>query len=345
MKFQCDKCGGKLTVPDTKAGERATCPICKEAVTIPASAVQEAADTADPPVGSSKESPLQNSLLLDVAPADVAGGGPAAGADATEAAYEKLRMLQVGYRLKEDEEAPQRKLPWMVDILLYPLNKPGLTILMISVGIPFVLRATLKFMQIFCIVFPPALVFWVLLIILHWLALLLLVLYMNWYLCQCIRDSASGGIRAADTTAETPGLGELFGQSLTVLATLGACMAPALAYLLLTHAADGSFQVLYGVGGFLFPMALLAVVMFESLWALNPVLLLGSIGRTFLRYSVLVAACYASCLLIPAAGYFLFRFWILGYLLLFLAWYELLILAHLLGRLYWNSQERLNWDT
>jgi hypothetical protein len=57
------------------------------------------------------------------------------------------------------------------------------------------------------------------------------MLYANWYLCECIRDSAGGGIRAADITGNTPGLGEILGQALKVIVSVLICMAPALIYL------------------------------------------------------------------------------------------------------------------
>ena len=61
------------------------------------------------------------------------------------------------------------------------------------------------------VVFGPALILYVLFIVLHWAALLMSLLYVNWYIAECIRDSAAGGIRAVDTTASTPGFGELLG--------------------------------------------------------------------------------------------------------------------------------------
>ena len=167
---------------------------------------------------------------------------------------------------------------------------------------------------------------------------------MNWYVCECIRDSAEGGVRATDTIATTPGLGELLVQVFRVVVCALAVMTPALVYLLQTRRADENFQILYAMAGFLFPMALLAVVMFEGLRGLNPFLLARSILRTPFQYSALVVFCYILCLLIPVGGYYLLRFWILGYLFLFLTFYQLLILGHLLGRFYWRNEEKLNWD-
>ena len=347
MKFRCENCGAKLSVAGSRAGKTGKCPRCKQVVAVPLPAVEGVvAGTDDSGQGEiAPQSSAHDPLLLDVLPADARAGGSAADADDTGAAYQRLQALQCGYVVKEPEEPPQRRLPWIIDIFLYPLNTSGMTMLMLSVGIPLVLRVLLRFSWILMSQFGALLILNVLLIIAHWGTLLLFLLYVNWYACECIRDSAAGGIRAVDTTASTPGLGELLAQSFQLLVTAAVCMAPALIYLAKTHNTDGLFWIMYGIGGFLFPMALLAVVMFESLRALNPVLLLGSTLSAFLPYCALVVFSYILCLLIPVAGYCVVRIWTVGYLVLFLAFYQLLVLAHLLGRFHWKYQGALSWDT
>jgi uncharacterized paraquat-inducible protein A len=41
IKFNCPKCGKKLSVPDSFAGRKARCPGCNEAVGVPASSQEE----------------------------------------------------------------------------------------------------------------------------------------------------------------------------------------------------------------------------------------------------------------------------------------------------------------
>ena len=325
-----------------QAGRKGQCPHCKKTVTIPATVPEEAvAQTGvagDQPVAP-KASP-RNPLLFDIPPADVAEA-----AQTEEQAAERLRDLRSAYVLKEHEEPPERPLPWVIDIFLYPMNKLGLIILLLSAGIPFALRPLLRLSRELTLAFPPALLLWVPLMIIHWGALLLSLLYINWYIAECIRDSAAGGIRAVDTTATTPGFIELIGQSLTVLACGAACLGPAILYTR-NHDNAAVFWILYGVGGFLFPMALLAVTMFESLRALNPILLLPSVFSTLVPYCLLALFCYGFYRLPPLMIRYLFSdLWILGYLLLFATFYLALVLAHLVGRLYRRNQERLNWDT
>jgi hypothetical protein len=67
---------------------------------------------------------------------------------------------------------------------------------------------------------------------------------------------------------------------------------------------------------------------------------------TFLTYLALVAFCLPSCsLVILPARYLLGNSWFLSYPLLLLAYYQLLVVAHVVGRFYWRNQESLNWDT
>jgi hypothetical protein len=294
--------------------------------------------------GNKGQTVLRDLRLLDIPPADASHTATVKESDTPEAALARLQAMQGGRLPGHSDEIPQRKLPWIIDIFLYPLNRAGLSILLISVGIPFAMRVVVAFFFFLMGAFPPALILWVLAIILRWAALAIFLLYMNWYLCECIRDSAAGGIRAVDTTAATPGLAEILGQMLKVIAGIAVAMAPAIIYVRHTASADALFWTLYGAGGFLMPMALLGVVMYDSLRGLNPILLIGSILRTFLYYCALVAFCYPVCLLVATTVRHMRHQWIVGFGLLFLAFYQLLILAHLLGRFYRRNEERLGWD-
>ncbi len=354
VKFKCPHCGCKLSVPADRAGRRGRCPRCQEQLKVPASltpsGISEVAQppSAGIPPGHDAASlhaggpdaltliaPVLDASLLDLSPPRP----QETDLDESQETYEQLRGLQ-GHSAPKP---PQRKLPWIIDILLYPLNAAGLTILGITVGGPLLLRVLL-FVCIACTaLFPPAIVFWVLAIVVCWVGSFVLLLYMNWYACECIRDSAEGNIRAAETAAITPGLGEIFGQTFRVLLCVLACVAPALVYHMQTHQTDAILWTLLGVGGFFLPMALLAVTMFESIGGLNPVLLVGSILSTLVPYCLLVPLCYTLILLFPYAVYFVKVIGLPGYLLLFATYYVWLVLAHLLGRFYWKYEERLNW--
>jgi len=322
MQFQCSTCGRKLTVDDSQAGRKGRCPQCKELVTVP------------------KVSPRAIELLDLTGPAAPA---PPTGTDHTDVAYAQLSSA-FGGRLAKPEEIPERKRPWFIDIFLYPLNRAGLMTLLGCVGVPLLLQATTKFFGILTMAFAPAMVFWVLLLVLFWGAVGGCLLYMNWYVGECIRDSARGQIRAADTIGETPGLIELFGQALYVAASVLATFGPAIIYYAETRRADAILWVLCGAAGFVLPMALLGVAMHEDVRGLNPIRLIGSTLKTLPQYTIRAPFCYLLCALIPAAIYYILKFWIAGHALMLAAYYVWLVLAHQLGRFFYKNDETLNWD-
>jgi hypothetical protein len=333
-----------LRVPQVHAGKKGRCPKCNSILTVP----QPQARGAESSDAERSETGLKTSpydlTLLDVPEHIEVRTQPAGQRDSAETAYGRLHRLQGGSITQQAEQIPRRKLPWIIDVLFYPLSKPGLTLIAVSAGIPFVLRTLTKSLLPVSLAFPPALIFLVIFIILHWCSFVIFVLYVYWYVCECIRDSAAGGIRAPETAGIAPSLWDILLQPLKSVVCLSPFMVPAMFYFGRTQRADAIFWVLYGCGGFLLPMGLLAVVMFDSIRTLNPVLIIGSIFSTFFLYCGLVIFCYGLCTAAAAAGYLLLRSWILSYLFLFVFFYLVLIGAHLLGRFYWKYQDKLNWE-
>jgi hypothetical protein len=173
-------------------------------------------------------------------------------------------------------------------------------------------------------------------------------MYVYWFLAQCIRDSACGNLRVPDTTADTPGIWEILWQILEMVGCLVLYLIPAYVYHRFTQRTDVTFWLFLGVGVFLYPMALLAVIMFDSLNGLNPIIVAPSIFSTFFQYCGLVIFIGAIILL------FIFTRKLLlvnRFLSLFLypfvqviEVYLALVAAHLLGRFYFKYQEKLNWE-
>ncbi len=350
LKFPCPHCGCGLSVPADRAGKRGKCPRCKETLTVPVAPPPSGVVPAENGWATSPDSgpaelvlipPVLDGTLLDLSTTETASPE-----NEDQETHEQLRGLRGRYLLKDNEEVPPRRLPWIIDIFLYPFNTAGLTMLALCVGIPFVLRVMSKSLNVLCMLAPVALIVWVPVIIAHWTSLLLFCMYMNWYVCECIRDSACGGIRATETAGTAPGLWEILTQIFYVLACLLFSLSPALVYWKLTHRTDAALWTLYGVGAFLLPMGLLAVVMSESLRALNPIPLARSILSTFFQYCGLVVFYYAVNLLFVLSFYFILnpQLWFVFYLLGIVAFGEALVLAHLLGRFYWKHEERLYWD-
>lgn len=375
MEFHCTHCDCKLTVPETRVGKKGRCPKCRETLTVPAPEVE-------------RKGSLHDVKLLDLPKPDEAED-PQGDSDESVAAYEQLSGA-LGGRLTDREEIPERKYPWIIDIFLYPLNLPAVTMLLICAGIPFLLRLMVIFFKGATGAMGILIIFWVISLMIHWTITLLLVTYMFWHFCQCVRDSAEGQIRVAETLAQTPGLGELAGHTLRLIFCALLCLAPVIA--LWTGASDvdqfrwilggagnfflplvlpmevlrhmagaeqtipliGSirsagpaFWILWGAGNFLFPMLMLAMVIRETFFGmLNPIPIVRAILRTFFPYCALALACGLLSLSLSTIYYLILspQYWHLAYLLLALAFYQLMVMAHLLGRFFWKHQEKLDWD-
>jgi len=107
-------------------------------------------------------------------------------------------------------------------------------------------------------------------------------------------------------------------------------------------------------GMLFFPMGVLAVIMFDSVNGLNPVLLIRSISGTLVQYCGLVILFYGLSILFAIVRAFLVPVMTQRGIIssMFFAYlffhiftiYALLILGHLLGRFYWKYQEKLNWE-
>jgi ribosomal protein S27E len=333
IKVQCKNCGQKFSVSQQHAGKKGRCPKCKNILTVPKQyspmAITEPRNAARDLtfVDAPETGKVQKKAVRQYAVPDTAA----------EQAEESQPESPTG----EVEPTGERKLPWMLDIFLYPTSKPGLTSLGIIVGIPLLIDIVLQAFG------PFALTLWLPALILR----ILIGLYMSWYFAECVRDSATGGTRAPEVFA-TADVSTMFEQSLYLAACYIIFAGPAGFYSVFRHKTDAIFWLLAAFGVFFFPIGLLAVVMFNSGAAFNPVLLIGSIFSTFLQYCGLVLLICGVVLPIAAIMNIqpediplpkvLTLILQAGFTAILL--YIVFVIAHLLGRFYWRYRERLNWE-
>jgi DNA-directed RNA polymerase subunit RPC12/RpoP len=330
IKFRCKKCGQKIGVPEIHVGKKGKCPNCENIIIVPS--VESAAMAV--PESISNDSKLTSKgadlklTFLDIPQEQKAQPST------PDKTLEGLRKLKAEITTDEAEPAPERKLPWLIDILLYPISTPGLIILGVIIVIPLLIDfvATLLGPLGFFVSVPGFVI------------TIVIILYMYWYLCECIRDSAEGGLRAPDVLARAPSLGDMAWQTLRIIVCSAFFFGAALIYWRKTGLHDTTFWFLLTSGGFFFPMGLLAVIIFDSFSGLNPILLIGSIFSAFFQYCGLILFFYACGYLfakiisaVPWSGF-------LNYIPVTAAIYLLMVAAHLLGRFYWRYQEKLYWD-
>jgi DNA-directed RNA polymerase subunit RPC12/RpoP len=368
IKFQCKSCDQKISVPEVHAGKEAKCPRCKSTVVVPQVVPQQLADRET--IQSSSQKSDINSLMFDVPPAEDA---PAQSFEQQE--RELFNALSPTMGVQEEQLPAQRKLVWPIDIFLYPLNKAGLMMLGVFIGLPLLMKLVTGLMNLMAMLFAPFIIFAVLFLCISIIVNITVALYLYWYLAFCVRDSAEGNVRAPDVLANTPGPGEMLGQVIKLVGCYTFfCL---LIYFYISRARgvdigfwrfmfhmvffisfdvlgpvlnDKVFWLLMFFVVFLFPMMLLAVVMFDSIRAFNPFLIISSIFSSFLPYCALLVFFCGICIPIAMMKMFVTRMmiWpglqILPYIVKLVNIYFLMVGAHILGAFYCRYQDKLNWE-
>ena len=333
IKFRCENCDQKFSVHKNNAGKKGRCPKCKNIIVIPKvqtqSPLTNKIDSGTPEVSSKSSS--YDSALLAMPQKDKTQEPPLSHPETSGNTSE--------YNQEPEEESAEettalRRLPWFVDILLYPISASGLVNLAILSFLP---RMLLPLGHLNYWLHPP-------------LTLGLIVIFVG-YLLYClsdyIRDSAGGNRRAPDIDLSPSVLlnaGELICPILNTFACITVCIGPLLTYLIITEQTDLIFWILVAYGVLYLPMLLLAVVLFDSLRALNPILIITSMFNVFLPYCGLVLLFFVVCGLIAIIIVIMPQSWIISYILSAVCIYLTIVMAHLLGRFCYQYRERLNWE-
>ena len=353
IKFSCEHCGRRVSVRDEHAGKRGKCPRCGRMISVPEKSIVvgflcencgEKISALRTGIGKKGKCPKCGLTLvvpaaydltfLDMEEIEELKSKQSARPGFVEQADEYVPELEEGSS-QEIEIIGERKLPWFVDIFLYPLSVPGLKHLAIFIGVP----ASITLLQGLV---PGQLytLFW----LAGWVVRVLVFLYMYWYFAECIRDSADGWVRAPEGLGAIPDFDDMFWQGVNIIGCLGIVFAPAVLYALIAGKAGLIFWLLSGVSLFIYPMALLAAVMFNSPGAIDPALLFRSISGTFLSYCSLVLLFVVVGGLVVAMMTMSSRSRLVGYMIGAACIYLAMMTAHLSGRFYWRHRKKLNWQ-
>jgi DNA-directed RNA polymerase subunit RPC12/RpoP len=334
IKFRCENCGQKFSVHKNNSGKKGRCPKCKNIIVIPKvqtqSPLRNKTNSEDSKINS-KYSAYDLSLLAmpqKDETQELALSPPETSESSDEYKQESEEELV-------EETAALRRLPWFIDIFLYPISASGLVNLVILSFLPRML--------------PPLghLDYWMHPQPLLVAIIVLLAGYLIYCLSDYIRDSTSGNRRAPDIELSLSILmnaGELIWLILNTFICVAVCVGPLTAYLIITKQADIIFWLLVTYGVFFLPMVLLGLVLFDSLRALNPILIIASMLNVFLPYCGLVLLFFAVCGVIAILLVIMPQSFIISYLLSVVCIYLAMIMAHVLGRFCYKYRERLNWE-
>jgi DNA-directed RNA polymerase subunit RPC12/RpoP len=291
IKHHCTHCGQKVSVPVSYAGKNVKCPKCGNFIVIP-----KAVDS-EPAAGLSSLSDSKSGTkyagfdhaLLDIPQEDSAVNQLSGQGALSEEDLEELRKPVEKTVSDEDEHFGIRRLPWIIDIFLYPLSFWGVVNLGIFIGITSILVEVEK-------ILPDVLA--CLFGLLTFVIKVVAYLFIYWYFAECVRDSAEGELRAPNVRGNVPGLGDMFWQMVNIIGCLLVFFIPFVFYVLIAKRIDVIFWLLLIYGIFFFPMALLAFVVLDSIVGLDPRLIYNSISKTFFQYCGLVLVFVAVVLLI-----------------------------------------------
>ena len=373
IRFQCNKCDRTIKVSDAYAGKRGKCPACGTSITVPgsdvemalvgastktATAVQHVRFTCamcDKPVkvsgrlvGKTIECP-NCKCYLDVPDENAKKQQPKPASDDSlqlkagqqtdpqNSLYDYLENHLIDRKPASNSTKGRigaSKLPPIIQILLYPISLSGLMTLAIFTFGPIVIDA-LALVCLFSCIGP----FIILFIYLAWVS------YMFWFFSYCVQQSSEGVPRAPQTIGVDEGFGEMFFQMLRILVCMIIFLLPATLYRYYV-AQDTLYWIIFCAGMAFFPMALLSVTMHNSLCGLNPLLLVVSIIKTFPRYCIVAASAAVLILMMLAtnlpkeqAPHIAVTLTLNG-----IYFYLALILANVLGRFYYISKDRLDWQ-
>lgn len=234
----------------------------------------------------------------------------------------------------------KRKLPWIIDIFLYPLSASGMIHLVIFILLPLLVSFLVGLLgRLLAQRLGQGTTY-----VLAYLTVPFYVVfysYVLYYIAHCILDSTKGSRRAADIPiAENFDAGDLISQVFLLLGCAAICLWPPAVYYLFNRQTDLYFWLLSACGVFFLPMSFLRGVMFDSFDALNPMRIIQSICNTFVRYCGLVL------FFLVLGGFIQFALRQLPVPAVFsktVTIYLILVLAHRLGWFYWWHKDKLNW--
>lgn len=333
IKFRCEYCGQKFSVHKNNAGNKGRCPKCKKIIVIPTARPQisPSNQTGQGAVKVLAESTSYNSALLDLQQKDETQGLTSVDSDGPSQTCEYNHQAE-----EEDvqETESSNRLPWYADIFLYPISASGLVNIAILSFLPRMLPP-LGHLKYWIQPSPSVAI------------IVVLTGYSLYCLSDYIRDSTGGSRRAPEIDISLSALfnaWELIWPILSTFICIAVCAVPLLVYLISTGKADIIFWLLVTYGVLFLPMVLMAVTLFDSLRALNPILIIASMINVFLPYSGLVLLFFAVCGIVAVILIIMPQSFIISYILGTVCIYLAIVMSHVLGRFCYQYKERLNWD-
>ncbi len=241
-------------------------------------------------------------------------------------------------KLEEAVEKEEAELPfWAQFPLIYPLRGYGIVVIILAAVFLYLMNFAARFISFG----PYGIIITVIFLVFAWG-------YISLFFLNIINSSAKGGKELPlmpDIDFQNPA-GSVFSPLFLLAGTTILCIAPATAYyFFMNRQTDPLFWLLAVIGGLYLPMGLLAVAIFETIDALNPVPIIKSILRIPFQYVIACFFFYLCLLFIYlATTYLKLTIPFIGSILrLVIFLYFSATALHLLGLLYYKNKRKLRW--
>lgn len=241
--------------------------------------------------------------------------------------------------VEEPQLVVERKLPWLIDMLLYPMSVSGIIHLLVFLLLPRLVSLLVNFLlrlipeELRTAAYEMELLYLPFYVVFYG--------YVVYYIIECVISSSRGSYRAPDPSIpDTLDWRDLVGQVLLLIGCVAFCFCPTAVYYIFTQRTGLVFWMLGACGAFFFPMALLRGIMFDSYDGLNPIPIIISIAGTFLPYCGLVLV---FILLGGFVGVILPKLAVWDIVGDCVKIYFVFVLANFLGWFYWWHKDKLDW--
>jgi len=337
IKFHCDNCGRKFSVPESQAGRKGRCSKCKQEVIVPGPNNSSSFTDTNGLEANSKVSGIDSSLF-DVPQKKETAAESVTQQQIPDQSFEDSQESDESMTAeeKEPEDAIKSRLPWFIDIFLYMFSLAGV-IHLIGLWLLIFLICPLIMARVgLGTEYAPIVYFFP-------------FSYMLYYFTECIRYSAQGHCRAPDFWIHSTDSDKwaCVSQLFVVTGSVAVCFWPVAVYYITTERSDLIYWLFLACGGIFFPMVLLAVVLFDSFDALNPLLIVRSVFSIFVPYCGLIIILFVSsyiCLKINSRFYSFHPLPIVPFFLRAIQLYMIFVTVGLLGRFYHRYEKKLNWE-
>ena len=154
IEFYCKNCGRRISLPEIHSGRKYKCPKCKNEVIVKEA---DSKQNVSKDIEVNAKYSAYDLTLLDIPRLNEAQSKELD--ETSESFVESTSGIPEASKKDEDTSVIERRYPWPVDIFLYPVCKPGLTIIGIVISVRWFFKLLVLLLGVAAERFIPMIVF------------------------------------------------------------------------------------------------------------------------------------------------------------------------------------------